>query len=767
MLPRPLAALFQRSAMSNRERRVYVDLIDHLHSDIGSIAGGVVGFLVLAAVCFNYDPDGAFQGVMALFAMVGFGRLALIICYRKTQLGRARGYRAVRRWELAYGMGAVSFAFIVGVFGVIVAADPKTQAVTTLVTASVVGYAGGIAGRNAGRPLVAISQVIAACLPMFLYCLQVSGVSNYGISILLAIYSATLIKIVIGLKRITSKAFETQRDVGEINGKLDSAITHMKSGLCMMSADGAIQILNQRARELLRLPEAEYRQLHEVLLGSLAVGALHHGDVTAIQKSIAERREITISTAGPQPAVLSLKAAMTPTGGTVLTLDDITAQTRAAADVERMAKFDGLTGLANRATVMDALGKAVAGRRPDQELHAALLLIDLDKFKEVNDTLGHDVGDELLVKVADRLRHVVPERATVGRLGGDEFVIVAPGMAKRDALALADRINRAIGKPMRLMGQMCSTTASIGISIAGDHGTEPAELIKAADIALYARKGAGRNGHDLFDAAMARSLERRRRLERDLAETLRTTGLDVAFQPIVSAEPGGRIIGCEALARWTHPELGAIAPDEFIPIAESTGLVADLGRCMLRQACIAAMNWPRDIMVSVNVSSIQLRNREQLFDDIWSALTISGLPANRLDLEMTESVLIEDAAGVQSLIEALRKMDISISLDDFGTGYSSLAYVQNYRFDKIKLDKAFARTIEHDHTTRATVAALANIAAATGSKLLLEGVESQAQARIAREQGVHQLQGYHFGKPDTAEVFLQKIGGKPGEKRVA
>jgi diguanylate cyclase (GGDEF)-like protein len=636
------------------------------------------------------------------------------------------------------------------------------------VISSVVGYAGGIAGRNAGRPAIAVGQVVAACLPLFVYCLAAGGGVNYGIAAMLLIYALTLTKIVLGLQRITAKAFEMQRDVGDVNERLDTAIAHMKSGLCMTDASGTVQILNQRAKELLQLPDVEYKGLHEVLVGAMSSGTLHHSDVVAIQSGVAERREIILKSAGADGVVLTLKAALTPAGGAVLTFDDITEQTKAAADVERMAKFDSLTGLANRATVMSSLAAAMrADIRNEGERHTAFLLIDLDKFKEVNDTLGHDVGDELLVKVADRLMRAVPDRATVGRLGGDEFVVVAPGLGKSESLALAGRINKAVAKPMRLMGQMCRTTASIGISIAGEHGVEPAELIKAADIALYARKAAGRNGHDVFDAEMAKGLARRRQLEQDLAHALQNNGLDLAFQPIVEAGGSHHIVAYEALSRWIHPTLGPITPDEFIPIAESTGLVAELGRYVLVNGCREAMSWPDHVKLSVNVSAIQLRNREQLFDDIWSALTASGLPAKRLDLEMTESVLVEDAEGVQGLIDSLRNMDISISLDDFGTGYSSLAYVQNYRFDKIKLDKAFARNIERDRTTRVTVAALASIAAATGCRLLLEGVESAEQARIAHEQGVHELQGFFFGRPLSAQRVLEELRGETRQNRAA
>jgi EAL domain-containing protein (putative c-di-GMP-specific phosphodiesterase class I) len=265
---------------------------------------------------------------------------------------------------------------------------------------------------------------------------------------------------------------------------------------------------------------------------------------------------------------------------------------------------------------------------------------------------------------------------------------------------------------------------------------------------------------------MALQLARRRQLEADLGEALKDQKIELAFQPIVSADTRD-IVVFEALARWDHPQLGAVPPNVFIPIAETTGLIMELGRQVLMAACQEAMNWPEHIRVSVNVSALQFKDREVLFTDIWLALSASGLPAKRLDLEVTESVLIDDAEGMLQLIDELRKMDVSVSLDDFGTGYSSLAYVQNYRFDRIKLDKAFAREIETDRTSRATISALANIATATGSRLVLEGVETEAQARIAAAHGVVEMQGYLFSRPIPASKIPGIIPGQSAQKRVA
>jgi diguanylate cyclase (GGDEF)-like protein len=464
--------------------------------------------------------------------------------------------------------------------------------------------------------------------------------------------------------------------------------------------------------------------------------------------------------------VLVMKSGPTPQGGSIITLDDVTEQTRAAAHVERMAKFDTLTGLYNRLSIMNALESAFLTINKGKVKAAALMIIDLDRFKEINDSLGHDTGDRLLIKVADRVRQCAPRTAAVGRLGGDEFVLVLPDTTLEAAREVANKLVKSLAKPYRLGRHVCETTASIGLAIGPVHGTDASQLMKAADIALYSRKGVGRNGVDVFDAAMAAKVARRRQMEHDLALAIRNNEITLHFQPIVAAEDG-RVVACESLARWRHPEFGFVQPDEFIPIAESTGLIVDLGRSVLMAACREAMRWPAHIKVSVNVSPMQLKNKDGLFNDIWLALSASGLPAARLDLEMTESVLIEDAEGVKKMIEALRAMDISISLDDFGTGYSSLAYVQNYRFDKIKLDKAFARSIEEDRTTRATIAALANIAAVTGSRLLLEGVETEEQARIAVAHGVQEMQGFYFSRPVPADEILSKIEGNLLKNRAA
>jgi diguanylate cyclase (GGDEF)-like protein len=764
-----LQRLFRRPAdIHARDKRVYTALIDHLHSDVGSVIGGVVGMMALVWFCHQADPDNGFLGMMFLMSIVGAIRATSILRYWRHHVGSQKSYRVTRIWEVWYAAGALSFAALVGTFAIMVFADTHTESLRTITIAAVVGYAGGIAGRNAGRPFVALGQVAASCSPLTVYLLMQPTGTNFGLAILLLIYMATLGKIVRTLNEIVSRAFITERDVGEVNGRLDNAITHMMSGLCMIDAGGKVSIINQRFRQLLDLPETPFLRLHEILLSALARGTLHHAEIGQIQTCLHGNGNLVVKFMTEKGNVLLLKVGIAPSGDQILTIDDVTEQARAAADVERMAKFDTLTGLANRATILTSLSGALtsSGHISTGEARVGLLLLDLDKFKQINDTLGHDTGDKLLVKMGQRLLTLLPPEACVGRLGGDEFVVVLPNMACKECLVMASRIVKAIARPMRIGGHVCHTTVSIGVAYGPEHGQNAADLMKAADIALYAQKGKGRNGFDLFDAKMAQQLARQRQLEIDLAQALKDDALSLVFQPIVAADDR-RVVAFEALARWKHPEFGDVSPDVFIPIAESTGMIEDLGRFVLMAACREAMNWPDHIKVSVNVSTLQFKKRDALFTDIWLALSASGLAARRLDLEVTESVLIDDAEGMLDLIDAFRAMDISVSLDDFGTGYSSLAYVQNYRFDKIKLDKAFARSIETDRTARATISALANIAAATGSKLLLEGVETEAQALIAAAHGVSEMQGYLFSKPVPASEIPGKILGKLYENRAA
>jgi len=412
-----------------------------------------------------------------------------------------------------------------------------------------------------------------------------------------------------------------------------------------------------------------------------------------------------------------------------------------------MARHDALTDLPNRLLFRERLAETLAGVGRGSKL--AVLFLDLDRFKGVNDTLGHPIGDELLKMVAARLRHSVRETDTVARVGGDEFAIIQSGIEEPlDTAILARRIGEAVRAPYDIAGHAVVVDTSIGIAIAPNDGTEPDGLLKAADMALYGAKAEGRGTYRFFEAAMDLRMKARRELEIALRVALAAGQFELHYQPQVNVDDK-RITGCEALLRWNHPERGMIPPAEFIPVAEEIGLIVPLGEWVLRQACADAAGWPQDVAVAVNLSPVQFKN-PNLVASVTAALQASGLPADRLELEITESVLLQNSDGTLGILHELRAMGVKISLDDFGTGYSSLSYLRSFPFDKIKIDRSFVKELTTRDDSMAIIRAVTGLGKSLGIATTAEGVETSAQLELLRREGCTQAQGYLFSKPRPA-----------------
>lgn len=416
---------------------------------------------------------------------------------------------------------------------------------------------------------------------------------------------------------------------------------------------------------------------------------------------------------------------------------------RRQADLQYIqARTDMMTGLANRLCFTEWLEKLDGGGA--QPL--ALYFVDLDYFKTINDTLGHDVGDQLLMAVAERLEEAVSPRDGIARLGGDEFAIVRPGVASEaDAFHFAETIVAALGTPFPIEGQQLAITTSIGISLYPRHGQDAVTLLKNADLALFKAKTDGRGQARVFCEELARHAESRRRLQLDLEEAWANDQFHLVYQPIFEAG-SRRLSGFEALLRWTHPERGVVPPDVFIPLAEETGLIVRLGGWVLERATAAAMSWPAQLFVSVNLSPIQFRGGavEAQVDD---ALALSGLASHRLELEITESTLLQREGEVQSILAGFRKAGIKIALDDFGTGYSSLRYLVDFQIDRLKVDRCFVEGLADKPQSKAIVQAVLALAATLGLDCTAEGVETEEQATILQSGGCSHLQGYLLGRP--------------------
>jgi diguanylate cyclase (GGDEF)-like protein/PAS domain S-box-containing protein len=443
-------------------------------------------------------------------------------------------------------------------------------------------------------------------------------------------------------------------------------------------------------------------------------------------------------------------------------VEDITELRQADETIAHMAHYDALTDLPNRtlfrAQIERELEKIEGGAQ------FALLYIDVDEFKGINDSLGHHVGDELLKAIAARIRGCLNEGDLIARLGGDEFAVIRTGIeSPADALSFVTGLHEAIRRPYHCLGHQLSTDASIGIALAPQDGTNLDQLVKNADLAMYGAKAEGRRTHRFFEPEMDASAKARLTLEQDLRQAMVDGGFEIHYQPLVNLR-SGEVSGCEALLRWRHPERGMVSPAEFIPIAEDTSLINELGDWVLRTACREAASWPSHVRVAVNVSPVQLKC-DNLALRIASALLASGLDAQRLELEITEAVLIRDDEAALSILHELRAIGVRIALDDFGTGYSSLSYLKRFPFDKIKIDRCFVADIAEESGAPVIVQSVVNIASTSNMTTVAEGVETEAQREMLRALGCTEMQGYLFSAPKPAAEVRGLLGA--GEVRVA
>jgi diguanylate cyclase (GGDEF)-like protein len=434
-------------------------------------------------------------------------------------------------------------------------------------------------------------------------------------------------------------------------------------------------------------------------------------------------------------------------GGWVTTLEDITERRRAEERIEHLAHYDALTGLPNRVLFQEQLEGALARINPGEQL--AVLYIDIDEFKSVNDSLGHRIGDELLKSVAKSLSDCLDKTDLIARLGGDEFVVVHTAIKDpENATALVRRIYQSIHQPYECLGHLVTTDASIGIAFASQDGIDLEQLLKNADLAMYSAKAAGRRTWRFFKPEMDARMKARHLLEIDLRQAIVEGGFEVYYQPIVDLR-SDQVSGCEALLRWRHPERGMVSPAEFIPVAEETGLINRLGEWVLTTACAEAAKWPDNIKLAVNVSPVQF-GTDTLALKVVAALAASGLSAGRLELEITEAVLIRDDEAALAILHQLRAVGVRIALDDFGTGYSSLSYLQRFPFDKIKIDRCFVADIEGSGGSSSIVQAVVNIAAARNMTTTAEGVETEQQKASLRALGCTEMQGFLFSPAKPA-----------------
>jgi diguanylate cyclase (GGDEF)-like protein len=563
-------------------------------------------------------------------------------------------------------------------------------------------------------------------------------------------------------KKIERALVESTEALKTSNVRFASALQNMSQGLCMIDSSQKILVANERYRQIYNLPEelvTPGTTLAQILEHRSASG--NYAGPTPAEYIQAQLNNPTdIEKLGNGRVILVLRHPMA--GGYWLTThEDITERWRNEARVAFMAHHDPLTGLVNRAALVERIEDACARqRRWGAEFN--ILIVDLDRFKQVNDTFGHPAGDDLLKQVAERLKLALQETDIFARLGGDEFAILQVNDVDESDAAetLATEIITRLAEPFSVSGNVVGIGASIGIALAPDHGDNADDLFKKADLALYHAKSLGRNRHAVFEPALGQAAVEKHILENELRQAIARDEFEVRFQPIVDTKTF-KVCCAEALVRWRHPERGMIAPDQFIPLAEETGTILQIGEWVLQAACREAVKWPSSVKVAVNLSAVQLRS-SSLLDYIMCVLVESGLPPERLELEVTETALIEHGAECLALLKKLRNLGITIALDDFGTGYSSLNHLTVFPFDKIKIDKSFIKHMTNRADCAAIISAVLALAQSLDIHTTAEGVERSDQLRILRLAGVSSVQGFLIQRPCSATELIFDASLGPG-----
>ncbi len=538
---------------------------------------------------------------------------------------------------------------------------------------------------------------------------------------------------------------EWQLEPVEQNRLFHAALSNMSQGLCMFDSERRLLVCNDRYAEMYGLKPQVTRPgtpLRAILEERVAVGSSPKDQDNYVESRLASVREDSWYAVDElkNGRIIAITHRLLPGGGSVSTHEDITDRRKAEAQIAYLAHHDVLTGLPNRVRFREQMDMAL-GRLPRGGSFAVLCL-DLDNFKNVNDTLGHPVGDALLTEVGRRLRRCLREGDSIARLGGDEFAIIQVASDARRAEALARRIVNELSEPYEIEGHRVVNGTSIGVALAPGDGSDADQLLRNADMALYRAKADGRNTFRFFELFMDAAAQARRAIEMDLRQALQSGEFEVHYQPLLDARVG-RVTGVEALLRWNHPTRGLVPPRAFISVAEEIGLITPIGKWVLHQSCREVASWEGDLRLAVNLSPDQFRNGD-VVESVVAALADSGLAPHRLELEITESLLLQNEESTLRTLHRLKSLGVSIAMDDFGTGYGSLSYLRCFPFDKIKIDRSFVQEMGEGGGCEAIVQAIVNLGARLGIATTAEGVETETQLQQLAAVGCSEVQGFLF-----------------------
>jgi diguanylate cyclase (GGDEF)-like protein len=740
-------------------------LIDSLFEARSTVLTGIVFSTIAAAMTALKTGQGLIWAFVPLLLVAGAFRA---FDWRRYQARKSSlTAEEAAHWQNRYQIGAMIQAAVIGLWCSVTLLS-SNDAVAHMICLSVTtGIVAGAAGRAYGRQSIFRLQAALIFGPPVI-ALALRGTPYYiAMSVVSGAFLAAIIQLSANLHRIFMRAVVAREREAALAGQFDTALNNMPHGLCMFRADGRLAVMNNRLREMLGLPDDIVKRgmsASDIVDACVTRGTLSAANGKLILAEIEQTQARDMITSDPDPSRdRSLSWTFQPMagGGTVVLLEDVTERRRAEARISHLARYDELTTLPNRVYFRDEIQRLLKLPHEAGKL-SALLFVDLDQFKQVNDTLGHPCGDQLLCAVADRLRQMLRPEDFVARFGGDEFVVFLRDIdIDEQAAGLARRIVDHLSEPYQIDNHLVEIGASVGIAMKSP-GINADTLMKNADMALYRAKADGRGTYCFFRDEMAQTVEARRILELDLRKALLNEEFELFYQPLINLE-SGKIATCEALLRWNHPVRGRVSPADIIPVAEDMGLIVDLGHWILRKACAECMKWPDGVSVAVNFSPQQFYQRDVL-NEVRHALESSGLPAHRLEIEITESSLLHNTQLTHDVLTQLHNLGVRISLDDFGTGYSSLSYLHNFPLHKVKIDRSFLEGIDSDRPLT-LLRGVARLSADLGMSVVIEGIETNEQLELISADGtVTEAQGYLFSRPVPAGQMRQLLNASHGRR---
>ena len=733
---------------------IYIPLVDSLFQDARSLITGSI-FITLSVLITYWKTGDILLLCCALAVLAVAGGRGLVMRAYDRARSTVTTTEAARRWENRYVAGATLSMALLGLWCFIAFATTNDAFAHLVSFSMTIAYAMGIFGRNFGNSRFVVVQILCAWAPMTIALVFYGNVYHWLFASLLIPFFLTLKLIADRLRRTLLDAVVTSRDMSLLAKRFDTAINNMPHGMCMFDSKRRVVVSNGKLKQQMGLAaelDLKGMGVRDLVDNIVQAGLLTEPSAQSMIDYLDARPSGQDDAAAfgldlSNARTLEFTVQPMENGGMVVLVEDITERKIAEAKINHLARFDALTGLPNRAVLRDRMEKALNEWRIDNM--CAIHFIDLDQFKQVNDTLGHTRGDMLLEAVAERLKNTIRDADVISRFGGDEFVILqAPIRSIEQGEALATRVLNALGGTYDLDGHKVVVTTSIGIALAKSR-IDPEQLLRNADIALYQAKADGRGIWRWFEAKMEASAQARRALELDLRSATEREAFELYYQPIFNLKTR-RIETCEALLRWPHHERGMVSPAEFIPVAEEMGLIVEIGNQALYKACLECRRWPGDTAVAVNLSPIQF-DRSNIPALVRETLAATNLPAHRLEIEITETTLLQNTRRTRADLQQLAEIGVKISLDDFGTAYSSLSYLHSFPFHKVKIDQSFLKDLNDDERRITLLRGMTRLSAQLGLRVVVEGVETQEQLELlASEDSIDEVQGYLLCRPMPA-----------------